>query len=118
MKKIVIFALVASSFFALCLPVLADSYNLDKTAQKLNYDTSTKGDLNTKVQVVITVALSVLAILFFGLMLYAGVRWMTAMGKEEDVTRAKETVYAAIIGLVIIGASYAVATFIFGVLGG
>ena len=81
MKKIVLFALIASSFFALCLPVLADSYNLDKTAGKLNF-TAKQGDLVGNVQIVITAALSTLAIIFFGLIMGSNV---VPVAKSPDV---------------------------------
>jgi TRAP-type C4-dicarboxylate transport system permease small subunit len=55
----------------------------------------------------------VLAFVFFGLTLYAGLRWMTAQGNEEMVTKSKEILKAAIIGLVIVTASYALTKFIF-----
>ncbi|MDD5071284.1 MAG: hypothetical protein PHQ42_00945, partial [Patescibacteria group bacterium] len=57
--------------------------------------------------------LSVLAIIFIALMLYGGYLWMMARGQEEMVTKAKELIQAAIIGLVIIVAAYAVSFFIF-----
>jgi TRAP-type C4-dicarboxylate transport system permease small subunit len=62
---------------------------------------------------IISVALMVLAFVFFGLTLYAGLRWMTAQGNEEMVTKSKEILKAAIIGLVIVTASYALTKFIF-----
>jgi len=53
-------------------------------------------------------------LIFFVLMVYAGVRWMTARDKEESVEKAKNTMIAAVIGLVILLAAYAVSNFISG----
>ena len=61
--------------------------------------------------------LSILGIIFVVLMLYGGYLWMTARGKEEQVEKAKELIRAAIIGLIIIVAAYAIAFFIFSYLG-
>lgn len=61
---------------------------------------------------IIQTALSILGIVAALLIIYAGYVWMTARGKEERVTKAKETLEAAIIGLVIIMAAYAITYFV------
>ena len=62
---------------------------------------------------VVNAFLSVLGIIFIALMLYGGYLWMMARGQEEMVTKAKELIQAAVIGLIIIVAAYAVSYFIF-----
>jgi len=61
----------------------------------------------------VSIFLSILGIIFVALMLYGGYLWMMARGNEEQVTKAKELIQAAIIGLIIIVAAYAVSFFIF-----
>ena len=46
------------------------------------------------------------------IILFAGFKWMTAGGNEENITSAKQMLIAGVIGLVIILSSYALATFI------
>jgi len=60
--------------------------------------------------------LSLLGVIFIILIIYAGYMWMTASGNEEQLTKAKETIRKAIIGLIIIVGSFAVWRFIFEVL--
>ncbi len=67
--------------------------------------------------VVINIALSFIGIIFFVLILYAGFTWMTAMGNTEQVTKAKNIIEGAIIGLVLVGGAYAIANFVFTSLG-
>ena len=62
--------------------------------------------------IIIQVALSLLGIIFMGLIIYAGYNWMTAMGDEQKVTKAKDTITRAVIGLVIVIAAYAVSYFV------
>jgi archaellum component FlaF (FlaF/FlaG flagellin family) len=62
---------------------------------------------------VVQSVLGLIGIAFFLLMLYAGIIWMTAMGSAEKVTKAKTMMETAIIGIIIVSASYAVATFVF-----
>lgn len=61
---------------------------------------------------IIKTALSILGIIAAILIIYAGYLWMTGRGKEERVTKAKETLEAAIIGLIIILAAYAITYFV------
>jgi amino acid transporter len=57
--------------------------------------------------------LSLLGIIFIILILYAGYNWMTAGGEEEKIRKAKDTIWRAIIGLIITVGSYAVWNFVF-----
>ncbi len=41
-----------------------------------------------------------------------GIMWMTAGGDEERVTKARKTILAAIIGLIIVGAAVGIVTFV------
>jgi len=61
----------------------------------------------------VNIFLSILGIIFIVLMLYGGYLWMMARGSEENVTKSKELIQAAIIGLVIITAAYAISFFVF-----
>lgn len=61
---------------------------------------------------VINAALGVVGIVFLILMLYGGYLWMTARGKEERLTKAKDTIEASIIGLIIVLAAYGITYFV------
>lgn len=54
----------------------------------------------------------ILGLLFFGLSMYAGFVWFTARGEDERITKARQTLITAIIGLIITVSAYAIATFI------
>ncbi|MEA3463471.1 MAG: hypothetical protein U9R14_00060 [Patescibacteria group bacterium] len=56
--------------------------------------------------------LSLLGIIFIILIIYAGYEWMTAGGNEEKLTKAKETLWQATIGLIIVVGTYAIWRFI------
>ncbi len=61
---------------------------------------------------VILVFFSIMGLVFTALMIYGGWNWMTAMGEEEKVTKAKDTIVAALIGIIILIAAYAITTFV------
>ena len=61
---------------------------------------------------VIKVFLGFLGIIFLVLLITAGFKYMTAAGNEEKVKEALNQIQTAVIGLIIIVASYAVADYI------
>ncbi len=62
---------------------------------------------------IVAIGLSVLGVVFFGLFLYSGIVWMTALGNGERVSQAKDTLQSAITGLIIVVAAYAISKFVF-----
>lgn len=62
---------------------------------------------------VIQAFLGLLGIIFIVLIILAGYNWMIARGDEEKVTKAKDTLRRAVIGLIIIVGAYAISYFVF-----
>jgi hypothetical protein len=81
--------------------------NLDVTAKQGGVKPATD-DLPTIIGNVIGTVLSFVGVIFFLLVLYAGMSWMLAMGKEEKITQAKDMLFAAVIGLIVVLAAYAI----------
>ena len=61
---------------------------------------------------IIGVVLAFLGVIFLVLMIYAGLTWMTARGNEQQVTKAKDLMRDAIIGLIIVLSAYAISAFV------
>jgi len=57
---------------------------------------------------IIFTLLSLLGIFFLGLTIYGGFRWMFARGNEDEVTKGKNIIKNAVIGLIIVSGSYAI----------
>lgn len=116
-KKVLCFAVGFMFLFSLILAPLALSaskdFGLQETGSKAGYSTSSKTNLYTILAQVISVGLSLVGILFFGLMLYSGFRWMTARGNQEFVDKAKHNLEAATTGFIIVVLSYAISSFVF-----
>ena len=117
--KIFILISIFFSLFLFC-PVQA-KYGLDQAQEATGGDLPTSvGGANSLPELagkIVNVALSLIGILFFCLMLYAGITWMKAFGSSEDVTKAKDMIQQAIIGLVIVMMAYAISNFVFSTLG-
>jgi len=69
-------------------------------------------DLPSLVGSIINIALGLLGVLLVVLVVYAGFLWMTAAGSKEQVTKAKEILTRAIIGIIIVVAAYAISDYV------
>mgnify|MGYP001576753251 FL=1 len=104
------------SFFVILapLPALAaedaEDYGLTETAQAAGLKTNKS--IPQLVGQIVGAGLSLLGLIFLGLMLYGGFRWMTARGDTKMVTEAKETITNAIIGIAIVVGAYAITDFV------
>ncbi len=122
MTKKIFFSVIAIILVSLtALPSLAQETGMSKVNdqtgaffEQTGLAITQPGDL---VSSIIKIALSLLGIIFLGLTFYAGYLWMTANGNEDQVSKAKDTLKTAIIGLVIIVAAYSITYFVFRALG-
>jgi magnesium-transporting ATPase (P-type) len=100
------------------LPSLAqsDSFGfgekLNNVAQQSGYNPGNEPTLDQRISSFISLFLSFLGVIFMILMIVGGFNWMTAGGDEQKIDKAKDTIRAAIIGIIIIIAAYAVSIFI------
>jgi len=106
-------AIVLSSF--ILTPVFAELIT-DKMQNNLRglELPATSESVTTEVIIgrVIQAFLSVFGIVFLGLIIYGGYKWMTAQGREEEVKKAKDIIKAAVTGLIIVFAAYAISVFV------
>lgn len=118
MGVILLFFLICFSFLLVTQVVLAadpdpkaDTYGLDSSAKAA--DLSPKEvNFPSKIGSIVGILLSFVGVLFFILIIYAGVMWMTAAGNEQQVSKAKDIIIAAVIGLVIVLSAYAITNFV------
>ena len=113
---LLIIGFIVSGLFCFSQISLAanDSYGLDKAAKTANLNLEVAGQ-STPFGVVgklIAAGLSLVAFIFFVLVLYAGITWMVARGDSSKVDKAKDTLESAIIGLVLVISAYAIVNFV------
>lgn len=73
-----------------------------------------KTDLVSSITSLIQTFMGFLGLIAVVLILFGGFKWMTAAGSDEKVKSAKKIMYQGAIGLVIILAAWAIATFVLG----
>ncbi len=71
-----------------------------------------KFDIATKIGDIVSTVLGFVGVLFLILMIYGGLMWMTAGGKEEQLGKAKKTITAAVVGIIIVFSAYAITFFV------
>ncbi|MBU2575994.1 pilin [Patescibacteria group bacterium] len=87
-----------------------DNYGLDSGFQEVAIQSDR--DIKQIIALIINIFLGFLGIIAVILILYAGYMWMTAGGNEEKVAQAKLILRNAVIGLVIVLSSWAIASFV------
>jgi len=123
--SIIILRLLILIFFVInANMVIAGPLNPDVTGTEQfdAFNTTAGFDSNARIgsimATVIKAFLGLLGIIFIFLMVLAGYHWMTAAGDEQKITKAKDTIRTAIIGLIIIVAAYSITYFVLKALGG
>jgi len=61
---------------------------------------------------IINTLLGIVGIIFVSLFIYAGITWLSSRGKEDKITKAKQILIYAIIGLMVVIGGYSISTFI------
>lgn len=103
------------SFFALLIATPASALaqvNVNTPESVRNF--TSLGDL---IQRVFNITVGVSGVIFVGLLLLGGVLYLTSLGNEDGVTKARKTMINAAIGLVIVVSSWAIGNFVLQLLG-
>lgn len=69
-------------------------------------------DVKETIENIIRIILGFLGIITIIIILYGGFLWFSSFGDEDKIRKAKQVIGAGVVGLVIILASYAIATFV------
>lgn len=123
MTKNMIKKIILASFFSVMLLtpalVFADSFGIDEAAKTggLKEVSLSQKSVPEVIGDIVGVVLSLLGVVFFLLILYAGIMWMTAFGVAEKAEKSKEILIQASVGLIIVLSAYAISSFVFSRLG-
>lgn len=121
-KLAIAFCLVIAIFLPAWAPVQAapvgnlknafsEDGPLGKTGERSGFDTDQRS-VDPIIGNIISIILSFLGVIFLVLMIYGGYSWMTAMGNEEKVKKAQQLIQAAVLGLIVVVAAYAITVFV------
>ena len=69
-------------------------------------------DLKKTLATIINIALGFLGIIAVIIVMYGGFKWMTAAGNEDKVGESRQMIIQGIIGLVVVFAAWAIASFV------
>lgn len=122
-KKIIALALPLLAAAFCLLPIASVSAQLAQGVNAVNKTAVAAGvgagaDIITIIGRIIYILLGFVGVIFLILLLYAGFLWMTSAGDPAKITKAKDYIKNAIIGLLIITSAWAITAFILNALGG
>ncbi|KKQ57645.1 MAG: hypothetical protein US74_C0002G0004 [Parcubacteria group bacterium GW2011_GWA2_38_13] len=116
-KKIFIYCILLSVFFSALSPlqVLAQPSpcaEMPKLQEKIKCSIDNMelalndADKETYLGLVLKGLFSFLAVLFFLLIIYGGILWMTAAGSDQKIEKAKKIIISSTIGIVVVFTAY------------
>jgi hypothetical protein len=108
LRYLTVFAMVLAMALPMAAPVLAVDVGLPY-AEGAGLGQKDPRDIAASI---IKIMLGFLGILAVVIILIGGFKWMTAAGNDDQVGEAKKIIVAGIIGLVIILASWGIASFV------
>lgn len=113
MRKLFTSIAAALGLLSLAPVALADGININ-TCPGGNFSPLCLGasDLGKVITNAINFLFVVAALLALVFLVIGGVKWLTSQGEKEGVGKARETIVAAIVGLVIIFLSYLIVNFV------
>jgi hypothetical protein len=117
-KKILFFTLLLLPLVSfLFLPAITSAQGLKNINQALDVTAQgagVKGEASALdyLALLIQILLGLIGLIFVILIIYGGFQWMTAMGAEDKITKAKKIIINSVIGLILIMLSYAIAYFV------
>lgn len=104
-------ALAAGTDYGLKNTVNRTSLKTAFSVDRVNAD-GASGFLSSRLGILVGAILSFIGVIFMVLIIYGGILWMTAMGNEQKVEKAKNLIIQSIIGLIIILSAYTITSFI------
>ncbi len=115
-KNIKLFVSTLFLVLVLCSPFFIFSANgagtalnkLQNVGTQSGYSEADETTLATTLGIIVSAVLSLLGIVFIILIIYGGILWMTAGGKEESIKKATTIIRNSIIGLIITVSAYAI----------
>lgn len=114
--KLIFTSFIITAFFLTNVSVALAKKTLGDAETSLSQVVAPTGisesNINTYIANVVAALLAIIALLFFILMVYAGVRWFTSRGEEEYVNKARKTLIGSVIGIIIVASAYALSTFV------
>lgn len=107
LKKILLTFILSLSFiFVMFAPVLAAPAPADPNVVKLDNPLTSGTSVSSIIRVVIKSALGIIGALTLLMLVWGGFQWLTSAGNPEKVKMGTQTMVWAIIGVVLVFASY------------
>lgn len=105
-----------SALFATATTVLAQR-NVDLSDTSVDPGRGFATDIGTLINAILSFVMVLAALLVFFYLIWGGIEWITSGGDKGQTEKARNKITAAVIGLIILAASYAILTLVLRFLG-
>jgi len=112
-KKIALASASALSGFFIPVKMAMAAFDDIQIDPGLGYAT----DFGTMFSSILNVVMLIAAVLVFAYLIFGGIQWITSGGDKSKAEEARNKITAAIIGLIIVAASYAIINLVVNFLG-
>ena len=115
MRKVYYFLISSFAYLGLALPAFAET-TIDPCAKTGGANFNLLCSLNfsgTIVSSLVTVAFIIATLIALGFLIFGGIKWITSGGDKTAVEGARNTIVAALVGLVIVFLTYFIIRIIF-----
>lgn len=112
--------IISPLVYLFATPALAFAATPVKTCAQPPFDKLclfTEAGFGGVVATVITIAFVLAVVIALGFLVYGGIKWITSGGDKTAVEAARNTIVAAIVGLVIVFLSYFILNIVLGLFG-
>lgn len=96
---------------ALALPAETLDFQ-NKVGESAGFDVKTTKNIPALIYQIMKAGMGLLGVIFMILMIYSGVRWMTAGGRTEVIDQAQSNIRNSIIGLALVLGAYSLSIFV------
>lgn len=110
---VVIITVLFLPYFVFAQDIPSPIDRLDNIRPDTGYEDAGSDTLAEYVGSIVRAFLILLGVIFVILIIYGGYTWMTSAGNEEKLSKARKILWRAIIGLIVLLASYAIWFFAF-----
>ena len=119
LQKILVGLISLSLISLMALPTLVGAQDIDPTSENFGLESDfnkvgiqSDRDVKDTIAQIINIILGFLGVIAVIIVLAGGFKWMTAGGNEDKVAEARKMIIQGIIGLVVIFAAWAIASFV------
>jgi len=115
LTALALFCILPAITLAQFKPGLTNEFNdsLMQAANTATYPQTQASEAYIDIKLGALITMAFVGINFLGMIIYSGIKWMTAGGNEEKIDKARKRIIGATIGFIVVLSAYIITTFVY-----